>query len=68
MNKETAIMELIITSQQHEAVDAAIRALGDWTELEILKNPLKAMEEKLAKKMEKLSEIVNGGKIDMDKA
>lgn len=32
MGKEKAIMELVTKSKEMEAIDAAIRALGDWTE------------------------------------
>lgn len=68
MTKETAIMELMIVSQQYEAVTIAIRALGDWIELDDLKRKMRTRKRELAKRMDELTRILNGGEFDIDKA
>lgn len=68
MGKEKTIMELATKSKEVEAVDAAIRALGDWTELEHLKKELQKELNRLECEVDQMIDEVNGGELDIDKA
>lgn len=68
MRKEKAIKELVTKSKEMEAIDAAIRALGDWTELEHLKKELQKEMGRMEQEVDQLIDKVNGGELDIEKA
>lgn len=67
MGKEKAIMELVTKSKEMEAIDAAIRVLGDWTELEHLKKELQKEMDRMEQEVDQLIDKVNGGELDIEK-
>ena len=66
--REKYIMKLVEKSKTLEAVESAIRALGEFTELEYLKKELENKSETLMREVDELIDEVNGGEIDMDRA